>query len=160
MAHSCRYFANKFVASKLFLGVLLLLCGCIIYLLFRSKTINIYQWCSALGLTDTIDKLRFSVQDWNVSSFVMYSLPDGLYCAAYILITSAIWHNENSNIKYFIVLLMPFIAITNEVFQFFGLAKGTFDICDLACYFTPTLFFFLSQSTNNKMFNQLKQKEV
>ena len=78
--------------QKVVLGISFLVCGCAIYLLFRSKTLSIYNWCSALGLSTPIDALRIWVRNWNIPDFVRYCLPDGLYCAAYILLIDAIWH--------------------------------------------------------------------
>ena len=122
-------------------GVLLLICGCAIYLLFRSKSLNIYQWCYALGLTDMIDYYRGIVQDWNVPDVIRFSLPDGLYCAAYILIVDAIWYREQGMLKYVVIALFPIITIGSELLQSLNLIRGTFDVCDLICYALPTLVY-------------------
>lgn len=143
MAQSCQHHTNKWVTSEVALGVLFLACGSAIYLLFRSKSINIYQWCSALGLSSMIDSLRNSVQGWNISEFVKFSLPDGLYCAAYILIIDAIWHYENGIVKNIVISLVPFVTISSEVLQYFGIVKGTFDIYDLICYTTPPMIYLI-----------------
>ena len=42
------YSPNLRIASESILGGGSLLCGCLIYLLFRSENINIYKWCSSL----------------------------------------------------------------------------------------------------------------
>ena len=85
--------------QKVALAISFLLCGCAIYLLFRSKTLNIYHWCATLGFSSAIDTLRLWVQNWNVPDFVRFCLPDGLYCAAYILLIDAIWHKEKGIMK-------------------------------------------------------------
>ena len=117
--------------------------GCTIYLLFRTKNLNIYQWCSAIELTDIVDNLRLIVEAWKISDFTRYSLPDGLYNAAYILIVDAIWHDDNRLIKFIIISFVPFVSISSEVLQFFGLVKGTFDTYDLMCYAIPPLLYLL-----------------
>ena len=160
MSQSYQHHTNKLVASEVILGVVFLACGCAIYLLFRSQSLNIYQWCSALGLSNTIDTLRYSVQNWNVSEFVKFCLPDGFYCAAYILIIDAIWHNDKGAIKNIIISLVPFVTISSEVLQYFGLVKGTFDIYDLTCYAIPPLIYMLLKTTDNNVFYPLKQKCV
>ena len=157
MAQSCRRHISKWVTSEIILGVVFLICGCAIYLLFRSKSLNIYQWCTALGFANVIDSLRYAVQDWNVSDFVKYSLPDGLYSAAYILMIDAIWHNENGIIKNIIISLVPLATIINEILQYCRLAKGTFDQCDLICYSIPLLIYIFR---NNNMFNHIIIKSV
>ena len=143
--------------SKVILGGVFLMLGCTIYLLFRSKTLNLYQWCSALGLSDVIDYARIYAYNWNIPDFVRYSLPDGLYCAAYILIMDAIWHDGDSLIKNFIIALIPTITVTSEVLQFFGLVKGTFDSCDLLLYSIPIIAYYFNKYHSFK-FNDLKHK--
>ena len=160
MALSCHNKRNKWIASEIILGVVFLACGCTIYLLFRSKTLNIYQWCSALGLSNMIDTLRSSVQCWNLSAFVKFSLPDGMYCAAYILMIDAIWHKDKGIIKNFIIAFVPIVTISSELLQIFGLVKGTFDVYDLICYAIPPLVYLSIKTINSNMFNSLKHTIV
>lgn len=141
------------------LGIAFLACGCAIYLLFRSKSLNIYQWCMTLGITNMIDSLRYTVQDWCMAAWVKYSLPDGLYCAAYILIIDAIWKNDNRFIKYIIISLVPIVTISSELLQYFGLVKGTFDVYDLICYSIPPMI-YLIYIYNSFMFNKLKTQKL
>lgn len=139
---------NIRIASELIFGVLLLMCGCLIYLLFRSENINLYQWCSSIALADSIEQLRNRVCDYQVSEFIRFSLPDGLYCASYILVVDAIWHNEKI-IRHWIVALIPAIALFSEIFQYFRVVNGTFDWYDLICYVIPLLLYYIS--TNLKI---------
>lgn len=149
------YSLNVRIVSEMVLGVVFLMYGCAIYLLFRSKSLYIYQWCHSLGFANTIDTLRKHVQSWDVSEFVKYSLPDGLYCAAYLLIMDAIWHNDNRIIKYFILSLVPFATISSELLQYFRLVEGTFDVNDLICYLIPPTI-FLFYIFVHKKYNKLK----
>lgn len=141
------------------LGIAILACGCAIYLLFRSKSLNIYQWCMSLGLSNTIDSIRYAVQDWCMPTWVRYSLPDGLYCAAYILIIDAIWKNDNRLIKFIIISLVPFVTISIELLQHFGLVKGTFDVYDFICYSIPPMI-YLIYTYNSFKFNKLKNQSL
>ena len=136
-----------------FLGFTLLLCGCVIYLLFRSKSLYIYKWCSALGLSEVIDNYRYAVRDWNIPYIVRFSLPDGLYCAAYILIIDAIWHNNAGIVKYLILSLVPLVTISSEILQYFGLVKGTFDVNDLICYLIPPIIYLIFVCNSVKLNN-------
>ena len=140
--------------SQIFLGVVFLMFGCAIYLLFRTKTLNIYQWCSFLGLSKFIDNARTWVSDWNIPDFVRYSLPDGLYCAAYILIIDAIWKDDDSPIKHFIISLVPAVTISSEILQYFRVVKGTFDFCDLLFYSVPFIAYYITKY--HFMFNIFK----
>lgn len=141
--------------SQIFLGVVFLMFGCVIYLLFRTKTLNIYQWCSLLGLSNFIDYARVWVSAWNIPDFIRYSLPDGLYCAAYILLMDAIWHDGDSLIKHFVIIFVPVVTIGSEIFQYYGLVKGTYDFCDLVSYSLPYIAYILYKY-HSFMFNKLK----
>ena len=140
---------NKWVVTEVCLGVFFLLCGCAIYLLFRSKTLNIFQWCSIVGLAETLDSLRYAVHEWQISDFLKFSIPDGLYCTSYILITDAIWHNDNGTAKYFIITFIPMIATGNEIMQLFNIVEGTFDFNDLICYSIPLVTYISIISITN-----------
>ena len=129
--------------SKVILGSVFLMLGCTIYLLFRSKSLNIYQWCTSLGLSTAIDYARNCVRYWNIPDFIRFSLPDGLYCAAYILIMDAIWLKDDSLIKHTIISIGPLVTISIEIFQYFGLVKGTYDFWDLVFYSFPFIAYVL-----------------
>lgn len=150
MARLCQHQINKRVASEVILGVVFLLCGCVIYLLFRSRSVNIFQWCSVVGLSEPLDSLRHAVHEWQIPDFLIFSLPDGLYCASYILITDAIWYNDNGIVKYFIISFIPVVAVSDEIMQLFNMVHGTFDFNDLICYSIPLIAYVLIITTNNK----------
>lgn len=133
-------------------GVMLLVCGCTIYLIFRSKTLFIYLWCRDLGCSSFVDYLRLLFQNWNIPAFIKFSLPDGLYSAAYLLIIDAIWHKDKSPKKYILLSIIPVITISNELLQYFGLVRGTYDFIDLVCYMVPPLLFFSTNSEMTKYF--------
>lgn len=160
MASSYKHHTNKLITSEVSLGVVLLAYGCAIYLLFRSKSLNIYQWCSVFGLSNTIDTLRYIVKDWHVPEFVKFCLPDGFYCASYILMIDAIWYKDKGFVKNTIISLVPIVTVSSEMLQYFGLVKGTFDIYDLICYIIPTLIYVSLKCTNNYIVHSLKQKSA
>ena len=142
---------------EVFIGISFLIIGCTIYLLFRSKSLNIYHWCDMLGFADIIDRIRLNVQKWAIPSFIKYSLPDGLYSAAYLLLIDAIWYGDNRSIRYLIISLIPLVTIGSEILQYWGMVKGTFDINDLVCYSIPPLIYILS---NYKPLNFNKIKSL
>lgn len=128
---------------QVILGSLFLLCGCVIYLLFRSTSLNIYQWCSAIGLSSTIDAMRVYTQTWYIPHIVRYCLPDGLYCTAYLLMMDAVWKEDKSLLKYAILSIVPIVTISSELLQYVGLVPGTFDIYDLLCYSMPPAIYII-----------------
>ena len=151
----------KSSTAKICLGFVLLAIGCGIYLLFRSKTLYIYVWCKSLGLSGYIDILRLAVLHWSLPNFVKYSLPDGLYCAAYLCIMDAIWHEDNTWKKYLVISVVPIISIGSELLQYFGIVRGTFDMADLACYLiSPLLFLMIDYKKIVFCFDNYKSKEL
>lgn len=155
------YRLNKWKnTAKVISAVLLLVWGCLIYLLFRSKTLNICQWYIAWGMADSLEYVRSLVQGWAISDFIRFSLPDGLYCAAYILLIDAIWHNDKRIFKYYILSIVPIITISSEFLQYYGFVKGTFDVADLLCYLVPPIVYFGIHIVNNYMFNNLIAKNL
>ncbi len=139
--------------AKICLGFLFLATGCLIYLLFRSKTLYIYVWCKSLGLSAIIDAFRENVQFLKVSDFVRFSLPDGFYCTAYILMIDSIWHNDNRKAKYILLSLVPIITVVSEILQYYGVVRGTFDVMDLVCYLIPPIAYIVIAFINNFKYN-------
>lgn len=137
--------------NKMAIGLFLLFCDCCIYLLFRSETLNIYQWCSEIGLVAFVESIRGVLGGWTLPAFAKYSLPDGLYCAAYILIIDAIWDKQDGITKYFFLSIVPAMAIVIEILQYYGVVKGTFDVYDLICYAVPVLLYVFIEV--KKVFN-------
>ena len=134
---------------KLTIGLTLLICGCIIYISWRSEQINLYLWGEKIGLGEPIYLLRSNLGQTNPGTFVKNSLPDGLYCAAYILIMDCIWENENK-LRIFMTSIVPVIAITHEILQYFNLMSGTFDIADVICYCIPSITYLIAFYLLNK----------
>ena len=135
---------NRNRKLELTAGAVTLFIGCAIYLLFRSPSINLYRWCSAIGIGDTIIAMRQATSSWNISDFLKYSLPDGLYCISFILLMDALWHDSKSWARHIIILSIPLIACLHEVAQGIGIAKGTFDIADIACYVIPVIIYVIA----------------
>ncbi len=157
----CKYYLhikNNRATVEVVSGVFLLICGCAIYLLFRSRSLNIYQWCYALGLTSVIDYLRGIVQELNVPDVVRFSLPDGMYCASYILVVDAIWHQEHGLQKYIVISLVPIVTIGSELLQSLNLVRGTFDVFDLVCYALPPLVYVCIIAYQK--YNYFKEQQV
>lgn len=126
-------------------GCLLLLAGCAMYLLFRSDTIRLYRWVKAAVGTAWLDGLRETTLGCDLPHFVRYSLPDGLWCAAYVLIVSGIWGKERGMASHIAVSLIPVVAIVHEFLQGAGVVRGSFDPADLLCYGLPLAVYFVGE---------------
>lgn len=129
---------------QVILGVILLIGGCIIYIVWRSEDTNLNVWCRIAGLDFLIDYLRVNLEIYDPGTFVRNSLPDGLYCGAYILIMDGIWSNSVMWKRICMALLMPVVALVHEMLQLFGMMSGTFDSIDMLCYSAPVVLYILS----------------
>lgn len=133
--------SSSFKKAQMVLGFLLLACGCSIYMIFRNQDIVLNKWCQSLGIADFVEPMRMAVKDSHVPDFILYSLPDGLYCASYILLMDAAWEGKRLS-RNIAVALIPSVAIMHEIAQGIGWARGTFDICDLIFYALPFALYF------------------
>lgn len=123
------------------LGSFALLCGIAIYLIWRSQNINIYIWCENIGLGSILSDLRGSLGKIQMGDFFCNSLPDGLYCIAYILISDSIWEKEKRWLRILVSSIIPLMAVIHETLQAFGAVRGTFDTLDLMCYSLPLIIY-------------------
>lgn len=62
-------------------------------------------------------------------------------------------------VKYVVILLVPFVTISSEILQYFGLVKGTFDVYDLFCYAVP-LCIYMIYEYHSLLFNNLIFKRL
>lgn len=109
-----------------------LLIGGLLYVLFRSTTLRMFEWFSLIGLEDVIQSARTSVFEYKnyLPNWTYFSLPDGLWIYSFTSAILIYWHNDNQKTKLW--LLIPFTTgILIEILQGFKLFPGTFDYLDL-----------------------------
>jgi hypothetical protein len=120
----------------IFLNVLLpLFFGGLIYVLFRSKSLNMFHWFESIGLQKQVMKMRDAIYPAraHLPTWLYYSLPDGLWAYSFSSAFIILWRDQSSIGKYW--LLIPFTTgCLSEVAQGLGMMKGTFDVIDLAMY--------------------------
>ena len=142
-----RPFAKAFVISSSFqwtLSALLLIAGIGIYILYRPQNILVFGLLQDLGLTPIVDSLRFHASSILLPSFVINSLPAGLWAASYLMAMYLTTTNLSRSYRIILSTPLPITAIVMEFFQLFGWVSGTFDIYDLFCYIIPLLIFVKS----------------
>lgn len=83
----------RFRLVTIWLGLTSLFMGGCLYLLYRSDSLVMFRWCQSLGVYDFIVSLRPQA---HYDNWLVYSLPDGLWMLAYVLLMGAIW---NFNVK-------------------------------------------------------------
>lgn len=112
--------------------------GGIIYVIFRSESLLLFQWCKVLNIENSILEIRKQYVMVSVPDFILYNLPDMLWICAYILIIDSIWLDEKRNKSTLLwVNLLPTLSATNEILQYYGISNGTFDYIDLFVFLLP-----------------------
>ena len=124
----------------IFLSILSILLGGVIYIAFRSSSIILFKWIDYIVLIDPVENLRIVTLPYKeyLSEWFLYSLPDGLWMFSYSCIVLVIWKRKITKYSLLWLLSLPMISILFEVLQYYNYFNGTFDIVDI--------FFFLMGS--------------
>ena len=121
----------------------LLTAGGLTYLLFRPCTLLMFRLVEALGATPYLDNYRAWASGFGTQlpEWVVYSLPNALWSAAYILTVDALLKPSRSKVA--IAGIMPMAGTVSEWLQATGVLRGTFDIADIAAYTLPYLAYLV-----------------
>lgn len=134
---------KKYRATKVILSLVILLLGGLIYIIFRDKSLLMFNWFDAIGIGNEIDGVRRLFQGEGIYGWVKYSLPDGLWAFSYMFIVDAIWNGSKLISSYIFIYSLPFFALLSEFFQYFGLLPGVFDWVDVASYLFAIILFVI-----------------
>ena len=130
---------------KIFLAVLLLTIGGLIYIGFRSESLLMFEWYEHIGGYRYILSFRKLCSQYEVSQFVKYSLPDGLWLLSYMILIGTIWGNNRCNTYRLFIYSMPLIAVILELLQSQFSVLGTFDVLDILSYILAITIYGLIQ---------------
>jgi len=125
---------EKNKVKQLFIHVLLpILLGGIIYISFRSKYLVLFSWSDEISISGFVNIIRnqlLPIKNY-IPTWVIYSLPDGLWTYSFVSSFIVIWKNDSDKWGYW--LLIPFVlSISYELLQYFKILQGTFDIVDFS----------------------------
>ena len=115
-----------------------------------------FNWLDRIHTFEVISDYRLFTLPLaeNLPTWVLYSLPDGLWLFSYLSVLLAVWDNTISKDNIHWILLVPAIAVLIEFGQLFHIVSGTFDILDLTFYLVgavlPILIFTNSKSIKSK----------
>ena len=104
--------------------------GSTIYVLFREKTLLMFDWFSYLKLDFIIDSLRNNFYGYRtyIPKSILFSLPDALWVYSFTMFLSIYYKNR-------IILSAIFVgSIITEILQLWFVV-GTFDIYDIIYMF-------------------------
>lgn len=124
---------------QILIGLVMLLLGGIIYLLFRPTTLLLFHTLDLVGLMPLVTDCRTLVATYQPSEFVVYSLPGGLWAASYILLVVSLLERAMRWQRMMVASIIPLAGICSELMQQAGLLPGVFDTADLVCYAVPLI---------------------
>jgi hypothetical protein len=112
--------------------LLTLILGGFIYISFRTESLTMFKWFAIASLDVPIAHLRAITLALalNLPSWLLYSLPNGLWVFSYISLMLMIWKNKinQQNISWF--FLVPLMAILSEIGQLFKIVPGKITTID------------------------------
>ena len=129
--------ANTSLGKTAVASLTALLVGGMIYLLFRPKTLLFFHALDTIGFADWVDYLRQMFAITNMPDWVVFSMPDGLWSLAYVLIADRLMSGRATRARIAIVSIIPMMGVTSEFMQAVGLLRGTFDWADVMAYSLP-----------------------
>ena len=119
---------------RFLLIVIPLVIGGSIYIGWRPKTLIMFSWFEFIGILDIIISFREWLSSYQITDWLLYWGPNGLWTFAFTSALAFIWLHEHSNHKY-LWLGLPFIfGLTMEVGQYFNLLHGTFCFGDIVAH--------------------------
>lgn len=130
-------------ATRIILSLVFLFLGGLIYIIYRDKSLLMFDWFNTIGISKEIDGLRNLFQRDGIYGWVKYSLPDGLWIFSYMFLIDAIWDGERNIVSKWFLWFLPIVAILSECLQYFGLLPGVFDWMDMASYMLAITLFLI-----------------
>lgn len=120
--------------------------GGLIYLLFRTETLEMFGWARTLGIYDKLSLWRRCVSADGIPEFVIFALPDGLWLFSYIVVIATVWDFRLRQC-WLSIIALPVVALVSEMGQISGIVPGTFDMADMGCYLLATILGMVYSAT-------------
>jgi len=115
------------------IGIICFLLSTSIYVLFRPTSLLLFHWINYFGFMDEIFIFRsyFSFIKDIIPFYLIYSVPFGLWIISYMIFIKIIWGESKSYSYDIFFWSVPIISFISEMFQYFDVISGTFDLTDL-----------------------------
>lgn len=98
--------------------------GASIYIGWRSPDLQVFHWIENLGAASLIVRPTTPIASW-----MLYSLPDGLWCLAFTNWMLLIWNRAVPWVWTGVIL-----GVTTELGQLLGIVPGTYELLDIGFY--------------------------
>ena len=123
-------------------SALTLLGGGTIYVLLRSRQTLLNVLIDATGASG-VEAAREKASGLTIPEWIIYSLPGGLWSAAYILLIHALTMGERPGRRLLWAGLIPALGIVSELMQQEKLLPGVADRWDVFFYALPYFIYFV-----------------
>ena len=98
-------------------ALLLILTGGMIYVLYRPESLLLFRVTDSLGMTPLIDIVRPNTSKVMLPSFMINSLPAGLWTASYLMMMYITTKFHTRRIRLMLALPLPVMAIVLELIK-------------------------------------------
>lgn len=114
-------------------GVLPLVLGAAIYVLFRSPHLRVFAWLQAMGLGEAVPAARAWARPAaeHLPGWVLYSAPDGLWVYGLTACLAIVWRGEPGWSRRGWLCAGIALGAGGELGQLAGRVPGVFDPADL-----------------------------
>jgi hypothetical protein len=114
-------------------GVLPVVLGAAIYVLFRSPRLRVFDWLHALGLGEAVPAARAWARPAaeHLPGWLLYSAPDGLWVYGLTGCLALAWRGAPGRARRLWLCVGVVLGVGGELGQLVGLVPGVFDPADV-----------------------------
>lgn len=118
-------------------GVVPVMIGAAIYVLFRSPRLRVFEWLEAMGLGAAVPAVRAWARPAaeHLPEWLLYSVPDGLWVYGLTASLALVWRGEPARARRAWVCVGIALGVGGELGQLAGVVPGVFDAADLGLCF-------------------------
>lgn len=117
-------------------AILSILFGGLLYIIFRTDSLLMFNWFKYLAISDFIYDLRNSMifpLSSELKTFIN-TAPGGFWTFSYSAFLLFIWNLEINSRNIYYYISIPAAAVLSEIFQLAGFIPGTFNYLDIISY--------------------------
>jgi hypothetical protein len=110
-----------------------LLIGGIIYMVWRTETLQMFRWFELVQMDSTIHTLRemYGGQGGQLPTWFLYSLPDAAWTYSFSMYMGLVWIDTSPRVAFSLAAIGPILGIGVELGQALRIVPGTFDLTDI-----------------------------
>lgn len=125
---------SSYSAIAITAGTTSLLVGSFIYLCFRSTDLVMFRFFFGDKLPSWVQTARQAMESYALPEWARFSLPDGLWLLAYLLIIDGIWHGSRNLASLLFLSVLPAAILISELLQLLHWLPGSGDWMDVVFY--------------------------